>query len=59
MGHAGATEIDDGGQQTVLGQEIRQAGIPVGEARHGRQGGQRVQFGQNVGGSSTEVDIIE
>ena len=33
MGHAGLTEIDDAGQQTVLSQEIRQAGIPVGEAR--------------------------
>jgi hypothetical protein len=38
MGDDGTTEIDDAGQQAALGQEIRQASIPVGEARHRRQG---------------------
>ena len=47
------------GQQAAPREEIRQAGIAMGEARHRRYGRQRLQFGQNVGCSSTEVDIIE
>src|SRR2546422_7862956 len=59
MGHAGTAEINDAGQQAAAGQEIRQARIPVGEARERRKRRLRLQFGQNVDRRSTEVDLIE
>src|SRR2546422_7931723 len=58
MGYAGTAEINDAGQQAAAGQEIRQARIPVGEARERRKRRLRLPIGQNVHPRSTEGGLL-